>query len=71
MGCPENLENGTQLGEKFFPYGGTLTLAASAVAMSDGAKIMPLLEKLPECHSSELVEHIFGATLHSDLLEIV
>ncbi|CAH0018683.1 unnamed protein product [Clonostachys rhizophaga] len=54
MGCPENLENGTQLGEKFFAYGGTLALAASAVAISDDAKVMPLLEKLPESHSTSV-----------------
>jgi hypothetical protein len=63
MGCPVNLENGTQLEEKFFRYGGTLALAASAVAISDDAKVMPLLEQLPEGHSSGPVEHIFGATL--------
>ncbi|KAF5972064.1 pectin degradation protein [Fusarium bulbicola] len=71
MNCPANLEEFGKVKDKFFAYGGTFALAACAVAISDNAQVMALLERLPPNHKRELVAHLFCVRPHSDFLCIV
>ncbi|RKK88791.1 hypothetical protein BFJ68_g16856 [Fusarium oxysporum] len=71
MNCPANLEEFGKVKDKFFAYGGTFALAACAVAISDNAQVMALLERLPPNHKRELVAHLFCVRPHSDFFCIV
>ncbi|KAF5230808.1 hypothetical protein FANTH_13701 [Fusarium anthophilum] len=71
MNCPANLEEFGKVKDKFFAYGATFALAACAVAMSDNAQVMALLETLPPDHMRELVLHLFCLRPHSDFSYIV
>ncbi|KAG5787514.1 hypothetical protein H9Q69_013415 [Fusarium xylarioides] len=71
MNCPANLDDFEKVKDKFFAYGGTFALAASAVAVSDNAQVMALLERLPPNHKRELVAHLLCVTPHSDFFRIV
>ncbi|KAF5963054.1 pectin degradation [Fusarium coicis] len=71
MNCPANLDDFEKVKDKFFAYGGTFALAACAVAISDNAQVMALLERLPPNHKSELVAHLLCVRPHSDFFRIV
>ncbi|KAK0615134.1 hypothetical protein B0T17DRAFT_510932 [Bombardia bombarda] len=71
MNCPASLEHFEKVRDKFITYGGTLALAACAVAISNDIKVKALLERLLPSHWTALISHIFGVRLHSDLVCIV